>query len=364
MSKILHVYRTHYPETQGGIEEHLRQLCRGLARLGHESRILTVSPQGPFVREVEGTTVVAARRLLEVSSTGLSLDFISRLREQSRWADLVHYQFPWPMADLAQSLGVQKRPYIVSYQSDIVRQTLLEPLYRPLGQHFLAGASAVVASTPVYARSSPWLAQHQDRLHIIPLGLDDVSVDAQRVRHWRAEVGEDFFLFVGVLRYYKGLHLLIDAARYQHRQVLIAGQGPLEGRLRAQARACPQLRFLGAIDDADKFALLSLARAFVFPSHLRSEAYGLSLVEAAMMGKAMITSDMDSGPRWINIHGQTGLSVKAGDSDDLLAAMQRLDGDADLAQRMGQAARARYLDALHSEQMCAAYARLYAQVGA
>ncbi len=33
-------------------------------------------------------------------------------------------------------------------------------------------------------------------------------------------------------------------------------------------------------DDADKIALLELSRAFVFPSHLRSEAFGVALAEA------------------------------------------------------------------------------------
>ncbi len=360
--KVLHVYRTHYPETQGGIEEHLRQLCRGLRACAVESRILTVSPHGPFVSEVEGTRVIAARRLIEWSSTGLSLDFSGKLSEQSQWADLVHYQFPWPMADVAQLLSRQRQPYIVSYQSDIVRQRVIEPFYRPLGHRFLAGARAIVASTPIYATSSPWLARHRDRLQVIPLGLDEVSVDPERVQYWRHEVGEDFFLFVGVLRYYKGLHLLIDAARQQQRRVLIVGQGPLDKDLRAQAEGVPHIQFLGRVDDADKFALLALARAFVFPSHLRSEAYGLSLVEAAMMGKAMITSDMESGPGWINVDGETGLCVKSGDSAALLTAMQRLDRDHAAAQRMGQAARRRYRAVLRSDLMCRAYARLYAEV--
>ncbi len=360
--KVLHVYRTHYPETQGGIEEHLRQLCRGLRACAVESRILTVSPQGPFVTEVEGTPVIAARRLIEWSSTGLSLDFPGKLGEQSEWADLVHYQFPWPMADVGQILGRQRRPYIVSYQSDIVRQRFIEPFYRPLGHRFLAGARAIVASSPVYAASSPWLARHRDRLQVIPLGLDEVAVDPERVEHWRQQVGEDFFLFIGVLRYYKGLHLLIDAARQQQRSVLIVGQGPLDKELRAQAAGATHIQFLGHVADADKFALLALARAFVFPSHLRSEAYGLSLVEAAMMGKAMITSDMDSGPCWINVDGETGLCVARDDSRALLAALQRLDRDGDAVQRMGEAARRRYQDVLGSARMCQSYARLYAEV--
>lgn len=41
---------------------------------------------------------------------------------------------------------------------------------------------------------------------VIPFGLEqhDVQHDPQRVAHWRETVGDNFFLFVGAFRYYKG----------------------------------------------------------------------------------------------------------------------------------------------------------------
>lgn len=46
------------------------------------------------------------------------------------------------------------------------------------------------------------------------------------------------FLFVGVLlRYYKGLHILLQAAQGQGWPIVIAGAGPIEAELKAQAAA-------------------------------------------------------------------------------------------------------------------------------
>jgi len=46
--------------------------------------------------------------------------------------------------------------------------------------------------------------------------------------------------------------------------------------------------FSGQVSDAEKVALMKHCRALVLPSHLRFEAYGMVLVEAAMFGRPMI----------------------------------------------------------------------------
>ena len=43
-------------------------------------------------------------------------------------------------------------------------------------------------------------------------------------------------LFVGVLRYYKGLHILLDAVAGTDYPVVIVGAGPIEQELKARAR--------------------------------------------------------------------------------------------------------------------------------
>ena len=45
-------------------------------------------------------------------------------------------------------------------------------------------------------------------------------------------LGDQFFLFIGVLRYYKGLHILLDAVSGTNLPVVIVGAGPVEQELR------------------------------------------------------------------------------------------------------------------------------------
>ena len=72
--------------------------------------------------------------------------------------------------------------------------------------------------------------------------------------------------------------------------IVILGDGPVEQELKQQAKNLGlQHALLGALPEADKVALLSLCYALAFPSHLRSEAFGITLLEAAMFGKPMIS---------------------------------------------------------------------------
>jgi rhamnosyl/mannosyltransferase len=117
--------------------------------------------------------------------------------------------------------------------------------------------------------------------------------------------------------------------------------------------------FLGALPDDDKIALLSLCYAFVFPSHLRSEAFGISLLEAAMYGKPLISCEIGTGTTFINISGETGFVIPPRDSAALADAMIKLWGQPDLASDMGRAAYVRCENVFSVESMVSSYAELY-----
>ena len=74
---------------------------------------------------------------------------------------------------------------------------------------------------------------------VIPLGIEDVSrieTSSKSVEQVECLCNNDFVLFVGVLRYYKGLDILLDAADKVNCDIVIAGSGALEGKLKAKGR--------------------------------------------------------------------------------------------------------------------------------
>jgi rhamnosyl/mannosyltransferase len=366
--RILHFYKTYYPDSVGGIEQVIRQMCTGTGRLGMTNQVLSLSRKPdlePF--EFEGHMVHRVPQNFELASNAVSVQAIPALARMALEADVVHYHFPWPFMDLTHFLARVNKPSVVTYHSDIVRQKALLRLYQPLQHRFLQSVDAIVATSPNYLGSSTVLDRYRDKTRVITFGLDKSSYpepDQARLDHWRARVGPKFFLFVGVLRYYKGLHILLDAVAGTDYPVVIVGAGPIEQELKAHAErlGLKNVMFVGKVDELDKVALLKLCYAVAFPSHLRSEAFGISLLEGAMFGKPMISSEIGTGTTYINVHQQTGLVVPPSDHEALRAAMRTLWDDPQLAQEMGRRAEARYWQLFTSEQMADGYASLYQEL--
>jgi O-antigen biosynthesis rhamnosyltransferase len=170
--------------------------------------------------------------------------------------------------------------------------------------------------------------------------------------------------FVGVLRYYKGLHILLEAAQGTDFPIVILGAGPVETELKMQADrlGLHHVHFLGPLPDADKTALLQLSYGVLLPSHLRSEAFGVSLLEGAMYGKPMISSEIGTGTTFINIAGETGLVVPPADVLALRYAMQWLWENPRQAAEMGKRAEARYWRYFTADRMVADYIRFYQEL--
>jgi rhamnosyl/mannosyltransferase len=354
----------------GGIEQVIRQLCVGTSRLGVANQVLSLSREkdlAPF--EFEGHTVHRVPLSFEIASNACSAAAIGELARLAHEVDVVHYHFPWPFMDLAHFMARVKKPTVLTYHSDIVRQKHLLRLYEPLKQRFLHSVDTIVATSPNYLASSAVLDRYRDKTRVITYGLDRGTypqADPARLAHWRATTGPRFFLFVGVLRYYKGLHILLDAVAGTDFPVVIVGAGPIERELKAHAArlGLDNVMFVGAVDDLDKVALLELCYAVAFPSHLRSEAFGISLLEGAMFGKPMISSEIGTGTTYINVDSETGLVVPPSDPVSLRAAMRALWDDPAMAAAMGQRAEARYRELFTSERMAASYAELYRELAA
>ena len=366
--RVLHFYKDYFPESVGGIEQVIRQMCVGTGRLGVRNQVLTLT-RGNDLRpfEFEGHTVRRVPLDFCIASNGFALRAFGELARCAADSDVVHYHFPWPFMDLAHFVARINKPTLVTYHSDIVRQKTLLKLYQPLKHRFLRSVDAIVATSPNYLASSAVLARYRDKTRTITYGLDKSIYpvpEPARLAHWRARVGTKFFLFVGVLRYYKGLHILLDAVAGCRYPVVIVGAGPIEHELKAHAArlGLTHVVFVGAVDDADKCALLSLCYALAFPSHLRSEAFGISLLEGAMYGKPMISSEIGTGTSYINIDGETGLVVPPSDPHAFGAAMRTLWDNPALAQAMGERAEARFQQLFTAEQMAGNYHALYREL--
>lgn len=366
--KVLHFYKTYFPDTIGGVEQVINEIIQSTSKLGVESEVLSLTPEHvERTLSVNNHLVHRCRSNFEIASTPFSISAFARFSELAKQADIIHYHFPWPFMDLVHLICRTKKPSVVTYHSDIIKQKHLLKLYQPLQKYFLSKVDRIVATSPNYFATSNVLQRFADKTDIIPIGLNRehyFQSGQTLVSRWKDRFPGKFFLFIGVFRYYKGLHTLIEAAKSLEYPVVIVGSGPIESELKAQVKALGlrNIHFLGRIDLEDKVALLMLCYAMVFPSNMRSEAFGVSLLEGAMFGKPMISSEIGTGTSFVNIDKETGLVVPPGDSNALYNAMKSLLDNPQETAKMGRCAEERYWNLFTAEKMGQSYFELYQQI--
>ena len=344
--KILHIYKDYYP-VLGGIENHIKLLAEGQVERGHDVTVLVTAPgRQTETTTLNGVRLIRAGRLATVASTPLSLALPWTLRGLR--PDIAHLHFPYPVGEVAAWVAGRARRTVITYHSDVVRQAGILRLYRPLMRHILQQADRILATSPQYVASSPYLRENADRVTVVPLGIDlapFLANPSEASAAWRARLGEPLLLFMGRLRYYKGLQNLLQALpQLPDARLVVAGSGPMGAEWQALAQGLglgDRVHFLGDVSDTEQIALYHAADLYVLPATHRSEAFGVALLEAMASGLPVITTEIGTGTSYVNRHGVTGLVVPPNDPAALAEAIGGLLADPDRLRSMGAAARER-----------------------
>jgi len=350
--KILHIYKDYWP-ILGGIENHVKLLAEGQAARGHAVTALVTNPGGlkSTVSRENGVLVVRAGRIATVASTPLSVALPWRLLRER--PDVVHLHFPYPVGETAQWLLRRGRATVMTYHSDVVRQASILKVYRPVMARVLRLVDAIITGSPPM-RNSTYLAEHAARVHMIPYGIPLARF--QRAAASTSDTVETLdatslqpppaftLLFVGRLRYYKGLDILIRALPQIPARLVVVGIGPMEAEWKALAGelgVAERISWLGEVSDDDLPAVYHAANLFVLPASHKSEAFGLVQVEAMAAGLPVVCTELGTGTSYVNLDGITGLVVPPRDPDALAAAINALIADPERRAALGRAARQR-----------------------
>lgn len=355
--RVVHVYKDIFP-VQGGMENHVRLLCRELSRLDDlDVRILVTSPTGrSSVAKLDGVPVLRAGRMATIASTPISIRLPFELRRLR--PDIVHLHSPYPVGEMSSMLAVPGVRTVITYHSDVVRQRILLRLYGPAFKRVLRRASRILVTSKPYLDSSPWLQPVRDRCQVVPLGIDLAPFAAV---HGRSD-GKTL-LFVGRFRYYKGLQYLVQAMpMLPDARLLLVGTGPMEQRLRDQVDSlglARRIQFVPGVTDEQLPDYYAQADVFVLPACERSEAFGLVLAEACASGLPCVSTELGTGTSYVNQDGATGLVVPPAQPAALAAACGKLLADARLRSDYGRRARERAAALFDIRRVAAEVAAVY-----
>lgn len=360
MRRILHLYKDYAP-VLGGIENHLRVLAEAEAAAGLDVTVAVCAPRGmpnPGRDRMEnGVRVLRFPRVATFRSLPLSVPYWRAVRRLAREADVVHVHSPFPLGEAAVRDLPRGLRLLVTHHSDVVRQRLLLRFYAPFYRTFLERADGILPTSDAYAATSPWLRPRLAKCHTVPLGVDTRRFHPADDR--APGDGEEplRLLFVGRLRYYKGVDALLRALAElppDEFTLDIVGEGPMGGAWRKLADDLGlggRVRFRGEVPDSDLPSVYRASDVFVLPCNCRAEAFGTVLAEALASGVPCVTCEVGSGTSTVVQDGRTGRVVPPSDSSALAAALRELASDRARLRAMGVAARQDAVDRLSESVM-------------
>ncbi len=358
--RILHVYKDYFP-VLGGIENHIRMLAEAQAAQGHQVIVLACAlGRRTLVEERAGVRVIKAGRFTTAASMPLSLSqpiVMARLRP-----DVVHVHSPYPLGEVSAWLLKRRVPLVLTYHSDVVRQRGWLKLYAPLLGRVLDRAARIIATSPRYVETSPWLAPRAAKCVIVPLGVDVTRFTPPT----QPPDGPPTLLFAGRLRYYKGLDTLLQAlVELPEVRLDVVGDGPQRREWEALAQSLglgERVRFHGEVDDAELPGWYQRAHVFVLPANARAEAFGTVLLEAMASGLPCVTTEVGTGTSWVVQDGVCGKVVPPRDAAALAQALRDVLADPQRRAAMGRAARQRVEAEFTQERMIARVQAVYEAV--
>jgi L-malate glycosyltransferase len=283
--------------------------------------------------------------------------------------DILHVHYAVPHAVSAflarEMLAPRALPVVTTLHGTDITLVGNAPAYQPVVRFSIDQSDAVTAV-------SHWLRE-QTIEHFAPQREVNVIhnfVDTERFQpretngdERRRLAGDDEKIvmhisnFRPVKRLVDVMEIFVRIARQTPSRLILVGDGPDRG-VAAEVARCngisERVVFLGKQSEIE--SLLPQADLFLFPSD--HESFGLAPAEAMACEVPVVASDSGGLPEVID-HGETGFLAPVGAVEEMAEMALRVLRDADLAQRMGHAARRAIHERFSPETILSHYMELY-----
>jgi len=366
--RILHLGKYFYPE-RGGIENYTYILAKEAKRLGNEVYVIVSNTSKKFVHErIEGIEVFRLPRIFYLLHTPFTIPFVCLIKKIN--PDIIHLHVPNPWFEFNLFLYslLNKKTIIITYHSDVIFYTL----FHFLGEIFrriylfplLKISKKIIATSQNYVDNSFSLRKFRSKVKIIPLGVDTKKFKPLKVKKQKKKV----LLFLGRLFPYKGLEYLLQAIKIVSEKrkdfiLYIVGEGKLRKKLEEMTKSLKIenfVKFTGKVSDEQAVKYYNLCDIFVLPSIHKSDAFGISQLEAMACGKPVISTNLKgSAVPWVNQHMKTGLIVEPKNSKALAEAIIYLLENEKLRKKMRMNARKRVLKYFTLQRMIRETFKIY-----
>ncbi len=322
----------------GGVQQQVDGTAAALARLGDSVAVL--APGEGTARDHHGYRLYPTGRSIAVPINGSRAPvgptpaaYRAVLRTLDEFApDVLHVHEPLVPGPSLFALRAFSGPTVGTFHR--ARPGQVYPLWgHALGSTVGGIAVQVAVSEAAADTAAAAVGREFRRDRIVPNGIDADGIGSRS----RVPQDEPTILFIGRHEPRKGLGVLLEAVTRLATapRVWVVGDGPERAALRRRYDD-DRIRWLGAVDDEEKFTLLASADLLVAPS-LGGESFGVILLEAMAAGVAVVASDL---PGYREAAGSVARYAPPGDAVALAAAIDAVLTDAVERSRRAEAGRA------------------------
>ena len=297
-------------ENSGGVAQVVVHLRDGLIKRGHDVKIITPRPSGYRGQAPKGIILLGSLTGINFGAglgTSGSWTFDVDSKEvqsvlQREKFDVINFHEPWAPILARQILPYSRAANVGTFHANIIDSAagkslvnLFVPYARGVGEKLDLITAVSPAPAAVLLEKEPGHRLVKN-IKYIPNGID---IKRYRTRPVMAvkHPKQKTILYIGRLEARKGVKYLLRAfnelaSRHSDVQLLIAGKGPEDKKLRSYVDELniPRVSFLGYISDEDKIHHLHRADVFCSPA-LRGESFGVVLLEAMAAGCPIVAGD-------------------------------------------------------------------------
>jgi phosphatidylinositol alpha-mannosyltransferase len=286
-----------------GVGEVVLALQQELTKRGHYVKVITPRPRN-YEGEVPESIITLGMSVKTKAFSGTAWQWsvsadnndIDEMLQHEKF-DIMHFHEPW-IPFLGQQIAQRSEAVNIATLhalafDNVTSKTIknvVTPYTKPMIKYFDEFTAVSEAATGYFKTLS-------DRpVTIIPNGIDIKRYSKRpstAVRHPNMKT----IFYVGRLEDRKGVKFLLRAynelsAKHDNIQLLIAGTGPDEKKLREYVNELkiPRVTFLGFISDEEKIHQLHRADLFCSPARY-GESFGIVLLEAMAAGTPIIAGD-------------------------------------------------------------------------
>ncbi len=307
---------------------HIQRWAEGLTKRGWQIKV--VSSGGEQLANVETVNLPHSGAFGYLRYAGKAISEAKKFQP-----DLVHvhyaFGFGW--------WGVRSHihPMVTSLWGSDLAKLIHNPLTHWFGNWLFQNSAAVTASSRYLEKQTLAHWPHvQNKLSVIPFGvhvpdspapLPAYPVKLAYAKWHRAIYGPDVLLQAARLLKERGVQFHLD----------MAGSGEMTGELQTMIQSLglsDTVNLVGKFEHAEMASFLQSHHLMVMPS--RMESFGVSALEAAAVGRAVIASEVGGIPEVVQ-QNKTGILVPPEDPAALADAIERLVKNRSELEQMGKA---------------------------